>query len=108
MPNDVPEKLAGYRRSIDNIDTALVSILAERFRITQKVGLFKAKSNLPPADPAREKIQIARLRELASASGLDPDFTEKFLRFIIREVIRHHEANGSKASGSEEPADRQQ
>ena len=83
--------LAGFRKSIDNIDAALVHMLAERFRITQAVGEYKARATLPPADPAREKEQIARLRRLAEESQLDPEFTEKFLRFIIDEVIRHHE-----------------
>jgi chorismate mutase len=84
-------QLGAYRQSIDNIDTALVCLLAERFKITQAVGRYKAENGLPPADPAREGKQIARLRELAAAAQLDPDFSEKFLRFIIDEVIRHHE-----------------
>ena len=88
--------LAGYRKSIDNIDAALIHMLAERFRITQAVGEYKAKVTLPPADPAREQRQIARLRALSEAADLDPEFSEKFLRFIIDEVIRHHE----KARGS--------
>lgn len=83
--------LAGYRLSIDNIDAALVHMLAERFRITQAVGEYKAKVTLPPADPAREKRQIERLRKLSTEADLDPEFSEKFLRFIIEEVIRHHE-----------------
>ncbi len=83
--------LAGFRRSIDNIDAALIHMLAERFRITQAVGAYKAKTQLPPADPAREQKQIARLRALAEEAQLDPEFSEKFLRFIIDEVIRHHE-----------------
>ena len=84
--------LAAYRKSIDNIDAALVHLLAERFKCTQKVGRLKAEHNLPPADPAREAAQIERLRTLALEAHLDPDFAEKFLTFIITEVIRNHEA----------------
>ena len=86
------EQLHAFRQSIDNIDAALVFMLAERFKVTQAVGAYKAANSLPPSDPAREDRQIARLRQLASDAQLDPDFTEKFLRFIIDEVIRHHEA----------------
>lgn len=86
------EQLHAFRQSIDNIDAALVFMLAERFKVTQAVGAYKAANALPPSDPQREDRQIARLRELAAAAQLDPDFTEKFLRFIIDEVIRHHQA----------------
>ncbi len=83
--------LVSYRESIDNIDAALVFLLAERFKITQRVGQHKAEHGLPPADKSREKEQIARLRQLAETANLDPDFSEKFLHFIITEVIKNHE-----------------
>jgi len=82
--------LASFRRSIDNIDAALIHMLAERFRITQAVGEYKAKTQMAPADPGREKRQVQRLRALAEEADLDPEFSEKFIRFVIDEVIRHH------------------
>ncbi|ODN69196.1 chorismate mutase [Methylobrevis pamukkalensis] len=86
------EQLKELRGSIDNIDAALVHLLAERFKCTQKVGHLKAAHELPPSDPTREQQQIERLRRLAGEARLDPDFAETFLNFIVREVIRHHEA----------------
>ena len=85
-------RLRALRGSIDNLDAALVHLLAERFKCTQQVGELKARHNLPPADPAREADQIARLRRLAADARLDPAFAEKFLNFIIDEVVRHHRA----------------
>lgn len=86
------EELQRLRSSIDNLDAALVHLLAERFRCTQEVGMLKARSGMPPADPTREAYQIQRLRALADESGLDPKFAEKFLALIIDEVIRNHES----------------
>jgi chorismate mutase len=94
QPHDDPqpdEKLASFRKSIDNIDAALIHMLAERFRITKEVGAYKAETGMAPADPGREEQQIKRLRSLAEEADLDPEFSEKFIRFVIDEVIRHHQ-----------------
>jgi len=88
---EIPQDLAEARRSIDNLDAALIHLLAERFKITQRVGEIKARMDLPPADPQREAEQVRRLRLLAESSGLDPEFAEKVVTFIMTEVVRHHE-----------------
>ncbi|MFI8087615.1 chorismate mutase [Streptomyces sp. NPDC086080] len=100
----VREELGRLRDSIDNIDAAVVHMLAERFKCTQQVGRLKAEHRLPPADPGREARQIARLRALAENAKLDPAFAEKFLGFIIAEVIRHHERIADDTAGATPPA----
>ena len=87
---DNRDLLEEYRSSIDNVDSALIHLLAERFRITHQVGVYKAQNGLPAEDKEREAAQVKRMRELAEEAGIDPVFSEKFLRFIIEEVIRHH------------------
>ncbi|MGB4713340.1 MAG: chorismate mutase [Pontimonas sp.] len=91
MNTSLPAELVTLRKSIDNIDAALVHLLAERFKTTQQVGRLKAELSMPSSDPAREAAQLARLRELAQGADLDPAFAEKFLSFILAEVIQHHE-----------------
>lgn len=89
---DPREVLAGLRGSIDNIDAALIFLLAERFRCTKQVGVLKAQHGMPASDPAREEQQIARLKRLAAEADLDPEFAEKWFNFVVAEVIRHHTA----------------
>ncbi len=101
----IDPELLRLRDSIDNIDAALIHLLAERFKCTKAVGELKAARGLPPADPGREAQQIDRLRRLADTAKLDPDFAEKFLNFIVKEVIRHHEAirdSRDQSSGTRE------
>ncbi|MCK6095769.1 chorismate mutase [Micrococcus sp. 2A] len=88
----VLDELFAIRGSIDNIDASLVYLLAERFKFTQRVGRLKAEHDLPPSDPGREAAQIERLQRLAHDAELEPAFAQKFLNFVIAEVIRHHRA----------------
>jgi len=92
------ELLGTHRASIDRLDAILVYTLAERFKHTQAVGKLKAEHNLPPSDPEREAQKIERLQDLARQADLDPEFAGEFLKFIIKEVIRHHKKLKSYAS----------
>lgn len=85
-------ELEQLRGSIDNLDAAIICLLAERFKTTQRVGVLKKELGLAAADPEREELQIARLRRLALAANLDPEFAEKWLTFVVSEVVRHHQA----------------
>ncbi len=98
VDTEATAELLSLRSTIDNIDAALIHMLAERFKATQQVGRLKAEHDLPAADPEREKRQIARLRALAEDAHLDPAFAEKWFNFVVAEVIHHHEqiANGER------------
>ena len=104
--DDAAAELAAIRLSIDNIDAALVHMLAERFKFTQNVGRLKAASGMPPSDPERERVQIARLRAIAMEAQLDPAFAEKWFNFVVAEVIHHHEqlATGAIATAPDDVA----
>ena len=95
------QQLAALRLSIDNIDAALVHLLAERFKFTQEVGRLKAAHGMPPSDLEREGVQTARLRALAEEAQLDPAFAEKWFNFVVAEVIHHHERIATGAPPTE-------
>jgi chorismate mutase len=82
--------LETLRKDIDRIDQNLVSVLAERFRITNQIGQYKRAQNLSPVDEQREQQQFLKIKKLASKAGLNPQFAENFLRCIIDEVVRNH------------------
>ncbi len=84
------ENLTYLRKSIDNIDNAIIAMLAERFKLTQKVGIYKAQNNLPAVDNTREEEQYNRIYQLAKEYGLNPQFAKKFLETIIEEVVKNH------------------
>ena len=89
------EILKDHRESIDRLDSILIYTLGERFKHTQAVGKLKAEHALPPSDPTREALQIARLAEISDRANLDPELAKKFLNFIIQEVIQHHKQHQS-------------
>lgn len=79
------------RGSIDNVDTAIVMLLAERFKYTARIGQWKARAGFAPADNEREHSQIVRLRTLAEQAGLDPDIAESYHTFVVSESKTRHE-----------------
>lgn len=90
-PRDPVGDLRDLRDDIDNIDAAIVRLLAERFRCTDAIGKLKAQHGLPSPDPRRKAEQVASLRHHAALGELDPDFAEKFLAVVSDELIRRHE-----------------
>ena len=70
-------------------------MFAERFKITDRVGRYKADHGLPAKDAAREEVQFARVLALAEQYGLDQDFAQQYLRSMIDQVIERHQSQAN-------------
>ncbi|WP_433782840.1 chorismate mutase [Pseudomonas frederiksbergensis] len=88
--SDIARQLSTFRKTIDNIDAALIHLLAERFRCTDEVGLLKARYQLPAVDEAREQQQYQRLAALAQEAELDTAIVQRLMQLVIGEVVERH------------------
>ncbi|RSX51038.1 chorismate mutase [Bifidobacterium goeldii] len=84
-------KIKELRQSIDNIDSAIISLLAERFKATSRVGVLKASAGFAPEDMKREDYQIERLHRIAIDAGLDTDIAEMYREFVVTEAKKRHQ-----------------
>ncbi|MFT4862193.1 MAG: chorismate mutase [Pseudohongiellaceae bacterium] len=87
----LPEELLNAREKIDKIDSDLLSLLAERFALTFRVGEIKAMQSLESFDPQREAQKIEKLRAQSSGLSLNPDLVEQLFTDIMKEVVKNHQ-----------------
>ena len=86
----VPQELLQLRDSIDSIDEEILSALARRFEITNKVGQLKATHGLESVDPVREQEKLMRLRQSAEQKGLSSRFVHELFQQLFNEVVKNH------------------
>lgn len=96
ITDNAAEQLASYRRTIDNLDSALLHILAERFRCTEQVGHLKAEQALPAIDNERERRQLDRMMSIANDVGLSRHFVEELMTMITGAVVERHKEIAAK------------
>lgn len=87
----IPDELLAVREQIDRVDQGLVLLLANRFALTQRVGLLKAEHNLSSFDPERENRKLETIRNLCEEHGVDPTLVADILARVMREVVKNHE-----------------
>ena len=81
-------QLDDLRCKIDELDTQLVELLAQRQQLTTAVGAYKKQTGKPIYDPEREASLIQKRRQLAEESSVSADLVEDLLRRIIRESYK--------------------
>ncbi|WP_071396788.1 chorismate mutase [Bacillus tuaregi] len=82
--------LEDLRIQIDKVDRELIKLLAERFELTEQVGVYKAKKNLNPQDKSREAKQFEKLEKLSLENGLNPEYAQKIFRCVMDIAISRH------------------
>ncbi len=85
--------LKGIRRRIDEIDDGLVSLLAERLKLSGDIVALKRKLNTSVRDEARERAVIDRARTLARERSVDPDFIESVMRLVMAQMVGEERAH---------------
>ncbi|VTM87816.1 T-protein [Raoultella ornithinolytica] len=89
-------ELTALRDQIDEVDKALLGLLARRLELVAEVGEVKSQYGLPIYVPEREAAMLASRREEASALGVPPDLIEDVLRRVMRESYSSENDKGFK------------
>ncbi len=89
-------ELTALRDQIDDVDKALLNLLAKRLELVAKVGEVKSRFGLPIYVPEREASMLASRRAEAEAIGVPPDLIEDVLRRVMRESYSSENDKGSK------------
>jgi chorismate mutase len=84
-------KLDELRKNIDEIDEKIIALLAQRFKYTEEIGIYKAKNHLNVQDTNRESQLFQRIIQLSDQNGLNPEYSSKIYRCIIDIAISRHQ-----------------
>lgn len=100
----VMAELDDLRSRIDQLDSALVAIVAERLAVCRQVAAVKAGSDTPVIQPARVRDVVVTRRQDAIEAGIDPDFAEQLFRVLLTETHRIEVAGHRPDAAPEKPA----
>jgi chorismate mutase len=84
----INQELSASRKKIDSLDKLLISVLGNRQRIVQEIGVYKKKNNVPPLQPARFKEVVDRAVAAGSKEGLSAEFITELMNAIHKESLR--------------------
>ena len=96
--------LDDLRSRIDQLDDALIAIVAERLAVCRQVAAVKEGSDTPVIQPARVRDVVVTRRQQAIEVGVDPDFVEQLFRVLLTETHRIEVAGHRPDAAPEKPA----
>jgi chorismate mutase-like protein len=99
----VPD-LAHLRARIDQLDAALIDIVAERLAVCRDVAAVKQTSSTPVIQPDRVRDVVVSRRQQAIEAGVDADFAEQLFRVLLTETHRIEVAGHRPDPAPDKPA----
>ena len=80
------------RRGLNELDRQLLTLMAERQRVSREVARVKRETGYPTRDYQRERTVIMGARNAAAAElGVSPDLAENLMRMLIRSSLATQE-----------------
>lgn len=77
------EQLKHIRKKIDEIDRQILELVAQRLKLAEKLAETKKNLAMEIRDKKREQSIIERAKKIALELGLDLDFVESLMMYII-------------------------
>ena len=101
MATDNPS-LDALRQRVTDIDRQLISLVAERKRVSGEIARAKRSTGYPTRDYERERDVILGVRTMAAELGVSPQLAENILRLLIRSSLttQEHASVVAKGTGS--------
>ncbi len=96
--------LADLRSRIDQLDAALIAIVAERLAVCRDVAAVKQHSGTPIIQPNRVRDVVTSRRQQAIEAGVDADFAEQLFRVLLTETHRIEVAGHRPDPAPDKPA----
>jgi chorismate mutase/prephenate dehydratase len=82
------ENISNLREKINQLDSELIKLLADRRKLSKEVILTKETSQKPIRDQQRESELLNRLIKIGKKEGLDSHFLTKVFYEIIEDSVR--------------------
>ena len=95
LEDNNPATIEKCREKIDRIDSRILPLLAERFRVTDKIGELKAAHNLPVFNSDREKAILENISASADKS-CRADIASIYMKIMQHSKARQNTAGNKK------------
>jgi chorismate mutase/prephenate dehydrogenase len=92
--------LDALRQRVTDIDRQMITLVAERKRVSSEVARVKRATGYPTRDYQRERDVILGVRTMATELGVSPALAEDLVRLLIRSSLTTQEQASVVARGT--------